>query len=844
MQTMSLNGAWQLLRSSTGDKFPAVVPGVVHTDLLAAGVIEDPYYRDNERALAWIGAEDWRYERDFQVEQEFLNHHALRLIFDGLDTFATVRLNDIVIGQSDNMFRRYEYDVKDILHAGTNQLEVVFASPIKKASEIASRIPYHIPYTGETEWYITHTHRNLIRKCQCHAGWDWGPAFLTMGIWKDVSLVAYDQLRIRGVKPIQFHDAGHVRLQVCIDLDVAEAGCYAISLFIAGHTKTGQFNLDNGKRQVSMEITLNEPALWWPLGHGPQNLHTLIVSIKFRGKVIAETNRRLGLRKVQLVQEADPHGQSFYFKINDRPVFLKGFNWIPVDAFTSRMAPEVYTDLIDSAVQANCNILRVWGGGIYEHDAFYDHCDELGIMVWQDFMFACAMYPWDDAFLANVAQEVKEQIWRLAPHPSLVLWCGNNECEMALDWYPESRKKRSFFHAGYHRLFMDTIGAIACQEAPDLPYWPSSPSNGPGVYGDCNARSQGDTHYWEVWHGGKPFNEYLTVLPRMSSEYGFQSVPSLETLKPVLSAGDFDIASPMMDYRQRSAIGNRAIVKHMMSEYLPPNDFEQFIYLSQVQQAMAMKIATEHWRRLLPVNMGTIIWQLNDIWPGNAWSSIEYGGKWKVLHSFTKRFFAPLLLSIAQKNGRVEVWATNDGPEPAQGAFALEVRDLIGNIQQQWSVEYHVDPLQSLPCLSLELKTLKRIAPLAHIFLVLQQKGSPILDWTFLTHAKDCPLPTPQVEIRTKEVDGKTIIELHTDYPVFHLWLDIPGRRGTFDDNGFLLLPDRPKHVVFSPKDDLGPVNPEQIHLFHLEDAMNHHRLATSPFKTLVKRLTKVFGFC
>ncbi|HEX2954402.1 MAG TPA: glycoside hydrolase family 2 protein, partial [Bacillota bacterium] len=347
-------------------------------------------------------------------------------------------------------------------------------------------------------------------------------------------------------------------------------------------------------------------------------------------------------------------------------------------------------------------------------------------------------------------------------------------------------------------------------------YWPSSPSNGPGIYGDSNERSQGDTHYWEVWHGGKPFSEYLTVLPRMSSEYGFQSVPSLETLAPVMEKDDFNIASPMIDYRQRSAIGNRAMVEHMMGEYLLPKDFEQFIYLSQVQQAMAMKIATEHWRRLLPINMGTMIWQLNDIWPGNSWSSIEYGGKWKVLHSFSKRFFAPLLISIAKNKDGIEVWVTHDGPNSFDDSFTLEVRDFQGNILNQWSQRYQIGPLESRPVFSIDYEGFRRIAPLSELFVVLHRQGDPAFDWSLLDAAKHSPLRTPNIEVKTLVQDGATLIELQTDYPAFHLWLDIPGRRGTYDDNGFVLLPDYPKRVIFEPKDDLGQVTADQIRLYHL----------------------------
>lgn len=820
MKRTSLNGLWQLRNDATGDLYPATVPGVVHTDLMAAGIIDRPYYRENEREYAWIAEHSWTYTRMFEVDEASMGFEAQYLVFDGLDTFAEIRLNGVFLGETDNMFRRYTFDLTSLLRAGRNELEVTFHSPTAQAAAIAKQIPYKIPYTGEREWFITDTHRNLIRKCQCHAGWDWGPAFLTSGIWKNVTLYAIDGLRIEDVKPLQFHTDNHVNVQTALYLDVVSEDTYEITVSLAGVERKETLNLPPGKRTVIVELELENPALWWPLGYGAQNLYQLDVAISASGKIIARHPLRIGLRQVELVREDDAHGQSFFFRVNGVPIFLKGYNWIPVDCFASRMTREVYADLIGSAATAHCNLLRVWGGGIYENDDFYNLCDEQGILVWQDFMFACAMYPWDDAFLANVTQEVTEQIRRLSAHPSILLWSGNNECEMAIDWYTESRADRERFRAGYHKLFIETIGAIAQAESPNIPYWPSSPSNGPGLYGDSNATNRGDTHYWEVWHGGKPFSEYLTVHPRMSSEYGFQSVPSPETLRDVMDRGDFNIASPMMDYRQRSAIGNRAMVEHMMGEYFLPTNFAHFAYLSQVQQAMAMKIATEHWRRLSPVNMGTVIWQLNDIWPGNSWSSIEYGGKWKILHSVSKRFFAPVLLSLAKIDTGVEVWATNDGPTAVQGHFTLEARDFSGGVIREWRGSYTTDPCTSTLCLTLPHETLASLGDLHTFFLVLRgdDSGDGLFNWTFLRPAKFCALQKPAVSLEISADAQQTQILLQTDRPAFHVWLDIPERRGTFDDNGLLLLPDSPKRIIFTPKDQRGPVQPADIRLTHLRD--------------------------
>lgn len=814
----SLSGPWILSRPATGDSYSAVVPGDVYSDLLTAGVIDKPFYRDNETRYRWVAEENWAYQKEFDVPQDILEKAVQKLIFEGIDTIASITLNGVHLADVDNMFRRYELNVTGLLRPTGNLLRVDLRAPLLFARSVADRLPFKIPYTGEAEWVITHTHRNLLRKCQCQAGWDWGPAFLTSGIWKDVSLIGYDTARIRQIKTVQCHGEENVILKVHFQLDVHYEGEYTVDASVAGQTISQTFSLSPGDREIMVELTLDRPLLWWPQGYGPQHLHTLKTALVHRETILEERNLRVGFRRVELIREKDVYGESFYFKINGVPIFLKGYNWIPASIFPSRLTLADYAPLIEDTAAAHCNLLRVWGGGIYEHDSFYDLCDELGVLVWQDFMFACAMYPWDETFLANVSEEATEQIWRLSPHPSLLMFCGNNECEQALDWYPESRSHREAFLHGYHKLFVETLGSITEREAPDRPYWPSSPTNGAGVYGDPNDPSRGDVHYWEVWHGGKRFSSYLSVLPRMSTEYGFQSVPSLETLKTALEPSDLNISSPMMDYHQRSAIGNRAMVEHMMFEYRLPSDFRHFIYLSQVQQAMAMKIATEHWRRIKPRNMGTIIWQLNDIWPGNSWSAVEYGGKWKVLHSFARRFFAPVLFSLEKLEDSVDVWATNDQPLPVDGRFTLEARTFDGTVLHTWNDSFTLGAHESLRLMKLELSALKAMRSINEIFLVLYGSDGfkSYMNWEFLAPAKHCPLPKAQVQIDLHAEGKATMITLKADQPVFHGWLEMEGHQGVFDDNAFLLLPGIAKVVCFAPRKGSPTIHKEDIRFTHL----------------------------
>ncbi|MGQ9778875.1 MAG: beta-mannosidase [Bacillota bacterium] len=817
MEKITLNGAWLLTRMASGASYPATVPGVVHTDLLTAGVIEDPYWRDNERKYLWIGEEDWVYTKEFTVDEAFLAYRARRLVFEGLDTCATVSLNGRLLGRTANMFRRYEFDVAELLRPGKNELAVAFASPLRRANEIARSYPFRIPYV-EGGFFAGRTDRNMLRKCQCHAGWDWGPTFLTVGIWRDVELLAYDDLRIDYLKPLQFHQDGRVEVRIIIYVDVARAGTYEFTLSLGGEVASRRVELPEGKGQVDLAVEIASPALWWPLDYGPQTLHELVVTVAdAEGLQVAVERRRVGLRAVELVQEPDEHGRSFFFRINGVPIFLKGYNWIPADCFSPRMTRKVYEDLIESVAAAHCNVLRVWGGGIYEQEDFYDLCDEKGILVWQDFMFACAMYPWDDEFLANVAEEVVHQLRRLACHPCIFLLCGNNENEAALDWYPETKAARDRFVVGYHRLYLETIGRLAARERPDLPYWPSSPSNGPEEYGDPNNPTRGDVHYWRVWHGGQPFEDYLTVKPRLVSEFGFQSIPSVETLLTVMKPEDLNPSSPMMDYRQRSRNGNQIIVAQMMHEYRLPSDFAGFVYLSQVQQAAGMKLACEHWRRSRFVTMGTIIWQLNDIWPGLSWSAIEYGGKWKVLHAMARRFFAPLLLSLAKSEAGVAVWGTNDRLEAAVGSFSLEVWRFEGRLLRSWRGPYELGPGESRCLMELSREELLAGEDPTRVFLVLRGgEGDSSPNWEFLAPARACPLPRAEIALTASPVEEGTEIRLLADRPAFYVWLEIPGRRGIFSDNAFLLLPGEEKRVVFTPRDGNGPVRKEEIRVIHL----------------------------
>ena len=639
---LDLAGQWALSDESGDYAVALTLPGDGISALHSAGAIPDPYWGRNEYDLRWICARDWVARRSFTVDRT-----DLVLVISMLDTVAEIAVNGQIVHRSDNMFRSFRVDLSAVLRLGANEMSITFRSSELEAARRQAAQPYFVPFSANN----TPIHNgNMLRKPQCDFGWDWNIALATFGLYGDLYLEPLAPARIASLLIDQQHAPGKVLVCVKATVDGAAEGV-EINFVLAGVVQKSRVR----QGIATADLLIENPDLWWPAGQGAQALHDLVVTMGDKS-----AHRRIGLRDARLITEKNAAGLGFKFNINGRDIFAKGTNWIPADALAGRITPEATRDLLQSAVDANMNMIRVWGGGRYEPTWFYDICDELGLMVWQDFMFSCHIYPADAGFLADVAIEVREQALRLHHHASLTLWCGDNELIGALTWFPETRANRDLYLVGYDRLNR-TIETALKAAVPAAVWWPSSPSPGPMDFGDAwHDDSKGDMHFWSVWHEGRDFDHYRDVAPRFCSEFGFQSYPSLDVIRKFANPADCNIAAPVMESHQKNAGGNARIAETMFRYFRFPVDFENFVYLSQVQQGLAIKTAVTHWRSLKPHCMGTLIWQLNDTWPVCSWSSLDHGGGWKLLHHMSKAFYAPIFVTAVPVAGGYDLRAIND----------------------------------------------------------------------------------------------------------------------------------------------------------------------------------------
>uniref|UniRef100_A0AAU6WW94 beta-mannosidase n=1 Tax=Chryseobacterium endophyticum TaxID=1854762 RepID=A0AAU6WW94_9FLAO len=633
---------WQFKNSKENKWLTATVPGTAHLDLMNNNMIPDPYKDENEKKVQWVENEDWDYQTQFTVSATELENQHIDLVFDGLDTFAEIYLNGKLLKKTDNMFRKWTIPVKPYVKQGENILHVKFKSAVNVGKELAKKIPFTLPESP----------RSFVRKAQYQFGWDWGPRLVTAGIWKDVRLSFWNQAKLEAVKIEQVKITDKkAELDIHTEIFTEKGGKYTVAVNGNAHT----FSLKQGLNTILVPYQIQNPRLWQPNGWGEPNLYNIKISIQKEIKLICEKTERIGLRTVELVQDKDAKGKSFYFKVNGQPMYAKGTNWIPGDSFSPRITKEKYRKLIRDCKEAHMNMIRIWGGGIYEDDEFYKACDENGILVWQDFMFAGSFYPADENFQKNVELEVKDQIERLQNHPSLALWCGNNEIDEAIvNWGYQKQFKYSKedsvqvwkdYKTIFHEVIPDAIKKYAT--ADKQLYWQSSPSIG---WGHKESLTEGDSHYWGVWWGEQPFEIYNEKVPRFASEYGFQGMPTLETTKSMFSGKpDLSLQNPVIKAHEKHSRGWEIIENYMKRDYIVPKDFVKYNYVSQLLQARGMQIAIEAHRRAKPYNMGTLYWQLNDCWPVVSWSSIDYLGNWKALHYQVKRSFEAMAVLVEKK---------------------------------------------------------------------------------------------------------------------------------------------------------------------------------------------------
>ena len=774
-----LNGGWRLEGADEKGRCvscPISVPGDVHSALLAAGVIPDPFFGSNETNVIWVGQRDWTIARTFTADASLLGEKSVILRLEDVDTFCTLYLNGHRLGETDNRFRRWEFDVKPYLKDGENTLKGVFADAEKRVSDLRTSSPV---VWQDTRWMNGRVPGMChIRKPQCHSGWDWGICQMVVGFCGDVKLIAGDW-RIDYVYTEQHFnkDRSHCDLDVIVELTDA----------------------DGSRSAVTNRVAINRPRLWWPNGQGEQYLTPWTVEV--RGRKISG---RTGLREIEFVTDRDwkdkKLGRSCFFRVNGRDVFMKGANWIPCDAFDSRRTASRYRDLLESSRKANMNMLRVWGGGQFEREEFYDLCDELGILLWHDMMFACSNYPDDEAFFASVREEVKHQVKRLRNHASIALWCGDNECVNSVRLAPVTQDDQEFYVAAYAKRRLMLKRTIAAAD-PTRRFWPTSPCREEGDFAarDDECHRFGDAHYWRVWFNDYDFEAYRNVHARFCSEFGFQSFSSEEVARTFSAASPLDWQADDFLYHQKAHRGNEKIVDTFPRYFRKPKDTPGVLYLSQVQQALAIKTGVEFWRTLRPWCMGTLYWQLNDNWPVASCSSIEYGGKWKHLHHQARRFYAPVaVVGLPDET----VVALNDTPEPVDAEIAVEAWSFDGTRPEKtFRCRRMLRPESVLKLVPKDFAALTFGGTNGFFVLSLKTERGEFQNEWLPRRPKDCPLADAKIDV---VFDGLAVT-LTTDRPAFFVWANVEGVRGEFTDNSFTLLPGRPKKLVFENKEDVSP---------------------------------------
>jgi beta-mannosidase len=797
-----LNSNWLFRQVGDSAWMSATVPGTVHTDLLDNGKIEDPYFRLNEHDIQWIDKEAWEYKTKFKVYKDLLKRDIIELDFKGLDTYAEVSLNGKKVLSADNMFREWKADVTNILKEGENELHILFRSPIKEGIKKYDAQGYIIPVSDNDLAEIGKVKGNkkvsvYTRKAGYHFGWDWGPRMVTSGIWRPVLIKAWDEAKIENLQIIQ-HEVSDEKATFTAVFEINSEKNHSADLAVQNDEiplASKKIQLKKGIGKYTVDFTIENPRLWWTNGLGEAHLYNITGKLNIKNRFVTK-DTRIGIRTLELVREKDDDGTSFYFKLNGHPVFMKGANYIPNDIFLPRVTKEKYRNVVETAKKSNMNMLRVWGGGIYENDIFYNLCDENGILVWQDFMFACAMFPGDKAFLDNVKQEAIDNVKRLRNHPSIGLWCGNNEILSAwLGWgWKQTEEAKSKENAdkiwqSYVDIFHKILPDVIKECDPQRSYWGSSPSSGPGIPADL---VNGDEHYWGVWWGKEPFETYATHLARFMSEYGFQSFPEMSTVKKYALPKDYDIFSDVMKSHQRSSIGNGTIEYYMLKEYNQPKDFESFLYVNQVLQAEGVKFGLEGHRRAMPFCMGSLYWQINDCWPVASWSSTDYYQKWKALQYYTKKGFAPVLVSPYIDGQKFRVGIVSDRLEKINAELNLKLVNFEGQ------VIWEENSLVEIPANSsddyfdvnywefLYRKNLQNLVFTS----VIKEKGEVISkNYYYFRPYKELKVPAPTLEYAIVKTDNGFDIELKTDKLAKNVYLQIGDEQGFFSDNYFDFLP-------------------------------------------------------
>ncbi len=778
------------------------VPGSIHLDLLSNDEIKNPFIGTNEEDLRWISARDWDYKLTFKVEKKIFEQKNIFILFEGVDTYSEIFLNDQKILSTNNMFHPWTSDVKHILRTDTNELLVKFRSPINEVIPKMQGLGYELPADNDQAGKTSpHT-----RKAPYHYGWDWGPSLVTSGLWKNVMLVGYKEFNLQELNISNIScDQNLAKLKVELSI-LSEINTPAtITLSEEKHqlNRTFNFSLKKGQNYFQEEISIERPDLWWPVGHGKQPLYSFNIEVSSE-KTKIKKSKKIGIRKVHIKREQDTKGMSFEIYVNDVPIFSKGANWIPADSFTTRLDKNDYEKLIIAARDANMNTLRIWGGGIYEPDVFYELCDKYGIMVWQDFMFACSMYPADEDFLLSVEEEIRFQVSRLKSYSCIILWCGNNE--IASGWLSWGWKEElpSKVYDDYEILFHQLLPDLCIELDPHRLYWPSSPGHDLQLPKEDQIYGSGDNHYWGVWHSGEPFEAFEENVGRFMSEYGMQSFPNNKTIDSFAKEKDKKIDSEVMNFHQKASLGTSNLIMYIEKYYSIAKSFEKVVVLSQIMQAEAIKSAVEAHRRNMPFCMGTLYWQFNDCWPGISWSSIDYSGSWKAFHFVARHFYKPILTCIKKTDSNIEVSIIND----LNKSFIVELNIFISSFNGEVFFEKRmegikVNPTSSTIYYDFEISpngifdSINLNETVFHCEVVLNNKIISKNE-LFFVKPKDLNLRKPEYELSYKENGEGFLITIQAKVFMYRLFLQAKNLSGTFSDNFFHLRKGDSKEIVFT----------------------------------------------
>ena len=807
-QMVSLDKGWEFSKAGSDEWLSAKVPGTVHQDLIDHGKLPDPFYGRNEEKVQWVEKEDWQYRTSFTVTEEQLQRVAATLIMEGLDTYADVYLNGSLLLKADNMFVGYKVPVKSVLRKGENKLYVYFHSPVNYVMPQWESNGFNYPADND------HSDKRVSvfsRKAPYSFGWDWGIRLATSGIWRPVTLAFYDaasindyyvhqvsvsQAEAKVENKLEINSVGNVERKAQVTVEYAYNG--------DSYAETEEVTLKPGCNTVSVPLTLKNPHLWMPNGWGEAALYTFTASVAVDGKEIARESKKVGLRNIRVVKEKDEKGESFYFEVNGQPLFAKGANYIPSDALLPNVTPQRYERMFEDMKAANMNMVRVWGGGVYEDDKFYEEADEKGILVWQDFMFACTTYPHDPVFLKRVAEEAEYNIKRLRGHASLAMWCGNNEIYEGIRYWGWKEKYTPEVYQemqdGYKVLFHELLPSMVQKFDPDRFYMHGSPYE--ANWGRPASWAIADSHNWGTWYGQKPFESFDEEIPRFMSEYGFQAFPEMKTIATFAAPEDYELESDVMNAHQKASIGNFLIKKTMGLYYTVPEKFEDLVYKGLVLQGQGMRHGMEAHRRNRPYCMGSLYWQLNDSWPVVSWSSIDYYGNWKAMHYQAQRAFAPVLVNAFKKNDELCYYLLSDKLQAEEVTLSLTLMDFDGKVYRNHKVDALMPANASVQVYKEKVADALagRDAATSLMRMVVKSKKGEVLsdEIYYFAHPKDQQLPKAKLKCQLKEKDGVCELTIKTDKLARDIFIEVPVQGVRFSDNFFDLLPGQKKTIVIS----------------------------------------------